>query len=89
MEEFAHINGWEAYPDEELSADKPSSKTSSRVSTPISEVDSKKAEQEPAKTESKETKTEKKEEGEGKDETMEINKDEGGTICPTLSIFVH
>ena len=79
MEEFAHINGWEAYPDEEFSTDKPSSKTSSRVSTPVADVDSKKAEQEPGKTEVKETKTEKQKEDEHeKAEPMEVDKDEGG-----------
>lgn len=80
VEEFAHINGWEAYPDEEPSTEKPSSKTSSRVSTPIAEVDSKKAEQEPAKVETKETTTEKKEEVEDKVEPMKVEKDEGGIV---------
>ena len=84
MEEFAHINGWEAYSDEEPSTEKPSSKTSSRVSTPIAEVESKKAEQEPAKVEAKETKTE-KEEVEDKGEPMEVEKDEGGIVQQLLT----
>ncbi|RMX45752.1 hypothetical protein pdam_00004176 [Pocillopora damicornis] len=77
VEEFAHINGWEAYPDEENTTDKSSSKTSSRVSTPIGEVDSKKTEAE-VKTEAKEAKTEKKEDetSESKPAAMEVDKDE-------------
>ncbi|XP_029187317.2 chromodomain-helicase-DNA-binding protein 4-like isoform X5 [Acropora millepora] len=72
VEEFAHINGWEAYPDEDTTSEKPSSKTSSRVSTPIAEVDGKKVEQEPTKIESKaETTTEKKEETDDKSERMD------------------
>lgn len=79
VEEFAHINGWEAYPDEENTTDKSSSKTSSRVSTPIGEVDSKKTEAE-VKTEAKEAKTEKKEDeaAESKPAAMEVDKDEPG-----------
>ena len=79
VEEFAHINGWEAYPDEENTTDKSSSKTSSRVSTPIGEVDSKKTEAE-VKTEAKEAKTEKKEDetSESKPAAMEVDKDEPG-----------
>lgn len=56
--------------------DKPSSKTSSRVSTPVTEVDSNKAEPEVAKTE---TKPEKKQQAEEiKPEPMEVDKDEPG-----------
>lgn len=74
VEEFAHINGWEAYPEEDSLTDKPSSKTSSRVSTPVAEVDSKKAEPEVVKTE---TKPEKKDQAEEiKPEPMEVDKDE-------------
>lgn len=76
MEEFAHINGWEAYPDEDNLTEKPSSKTSSRVSTPIAEVDSKKAEPEVAKTKSKPDKKDQAEES--KAEPMEVDKDEAG-----------
>ena len=79
VEEFAHINGWEAYPDEDSLTDKASSKTSSRVSTPIAEVDSKKAEQEAVKTETK--LPEKKDEVEERKpaEPMEVDKaDEAG-----------
>lgn len=76
MEEFAHINGWEAYPEEDNLTDKPSSKTSSRVSTPIAEVDSKKAETEVAKTE---TKPEKKDQAEeSKPEPMDVDNSEAG-----------
>ena len=76
VEEFAHINGWEAYPEEDSLTDKPSSKTSSRVSTPVAEVDSKKAEPEVVKTE---TQPEKKDEAEEiKPEPMEVDKDEPG-----------
>ncbi|XP_073253079.1 chromodomain-helicase-DNA-binding protein 4-like isoform X6 [Porites lutea] len=78
VEEFAHINGWEACPDEEPSTEKPSSKTSSRVSTPVTEiVDSKKVEQEPVKKEEKEETPEKKEDEQQKSEPMETDKDEG------------
>lgn len=77
MEEFAHINGWEAYPDDDSTADKPSSKTSSRVSTPIAEVDSKKAEPEVVKTEAKAEKKEDETE-ESKPAAMEVDKDEQG-----------
>ena len=88
MEEFAHINGWEAYPDEDLPSEQPSSKTSSRVSTPIADVDNKKVEQETGKTETKgETATETKAEGDEKTEPMEIEKDEGGTIPFFPTIF--
>ncbi|PFX26138.1 chromodomain-helicase-DNA-binding protein 4-like isoform X3 [Stylophora pistillata] len=78
VEEFAHINGWEAYPEEENTTDKSSSKTSSRVSTPVGEVDSKKTEPEVVKTETKEAKTEKKEDEaeESKPAAMEVDKDE-------------
>ena len=76
MEEFAHINGWEAYPEEDGLTDKTSSKTSSRVSTPVAEVDSKKAEPEVVKAE---TKPEKKDQGEEiKPEPMEVDKEEAG-----------
>lgn len=76
VEEFAHINGWEAYPEEDNLTDKPSSKTSSRVSTPIAEVDSKKAETEVAKTE---TKPEKKDQAEeSKPEPMDVDNSEAG-----------
>lgn len=76
VEEFVHINGWEAYPEEDSLTDKPSSKTSSRVSTPVAEVDSKKAEPEVVKTE---TKPEKKDQAEEiKPEPMEVDKDEAG-----------
>ncbi|XP_068699252.1 chromodomain-helicase-DNA-binding protein 4-like isoform X3 [Montipora foliosa] len=84
VEEFAHINGWEAYPDEDLPSEQPSSKTSSRVSTPIADVDNKKVEQETGKTETKgETATETKAEGDEKTEPMEIEKDEGVKPEPT------
>ena len=76
VEEFAHINGWEAYPEEDSLTDKPSSKTSSRVSTPVAEVDSKKAEPEVVKTETKPEKNEQAEEI--KAEPMEVEKDEPG-----------
>ena len=88
VEEFAHINGWEACPDEEPSTEKPSSKTSSRVSTPVTEiVDSKKVEQEPVKKEEKEATPEKKEEEQQKSEPMETDKDEGGTDQLTDRLF--
>ena len=88
VEEFAHINGWEACPDEEPSTEKPSSKTSSRVSTPVTEiVDSKKVEQEPVKKEEKEATPEKKEEEQQKSEPMETDKDEGGTAQLTDRLF--
>ena len=77
VEEFAHINGWEAYPDDDSTADKPSSKTSSRVSTPIAEVDSKKAEPEVVKTEAKAEKKEDETE-ESKPAAMEVDKEEQG-----------
>lgn len=76
MEEFAHINGWEAYPDEDGSRDKPSSKTSSRVSTPIAEVEIKKAEPEVTKTETKPEKSDQTEDS--RPEPMEVDKDEPG-----------
>ncbi|KAK2557310.1 Chromodomain-helicase-DNA-binding protein 3 [Acropora cervicornis] len=81
VEEFAHINGWEAYPDEDTTSEKPSSKTSSRVSTPIAEVDGKKVEQEPTKMESKaETTTEKKEETDDKSERMDSENENKDTV---------
>lgn len=79
VEEFAHINGWEAYPEEGSLTDKPSSKTSSRVSTPVAEVDSKKAEAEVVKTEAKPEKKDQAEEI--KPEPMEMDKDEAGMEC--------
>ena len=95
MEEFAHINGWEAYPEEDSLTDKQSSKTSSRVSTPVAEVDSKKAEPEVVKTE---TQPEKKDQDEEiKPAPMEVDKDEAGMksnsnvfVSPTpLFIITH
>ena len=87
VEEFAHINGWEACADEEPSTEKPSSKTS-RVSTPVTEiVDGKKVEQEPVKKEEKEATPEKKEEEQQKSEPMETDKDEGGTDQLTNRLF--
>ncbi|XP_078374198.1 chromodomain-helicase-DNA-binding protein 4-like isoform X2 [Oculina patagonica] len=74
VEEFAHINGWEAYPEEDNLTDKPSSKTSSRVSTPIAEVDSKKAEPEVVKTETKPEKIDQAEES--KPEPIEVDNSE-------------
>lgn len=76
VEEFAHINGWEAYPEEDSLTDKPSSKTSSRVSTPVAEVDNKKAEPDVVKTEAKPEKKDPAEEI--KPEPMEVDKDEAG-----------
>lgn len=88
MEEFAHINGWEAYPDEDTASEKPSSKTSSRVSTPIAEVDGKKVEQGPTKIESKaETTTEKKEETDDKSERMDSENVEAGKLPNGISCF--
>ena len=90
VEEFAHINGWEACPDEEPSTEKPSSKTSSRVSTPVTEiVDSKKGEQEPVKKEGKEATPEKKEDKQQKSEPMETDKDEAGKVgvLPIMAWF--
>lgn len=87
VEEFAHINGWEAYPEEEPSTEKPSSKTSSHLSTPITEVDNKKSEQEPAKLEAKETKTEKEVE-EKKAEPMEVDTVEEGVINKLCNLFI-
>ena len=88
VEEFAHINGWEAYPDEDTTSEKPSSKTSSRVSTPIAEVDGKKVEQEPTKIESKaETTTEKKEETDDKSERMDSENVEAGKVPNGIYCF--
>ncbi|CAH3171557.1 unnamed protein product [Porites evermanni] len=88
VEEFAHINGWEACSDEEPSTEKRSSKSSSRVSTPVTEiVDSKKVEQEPVKKEEKEATPEKKEDEQQKSEPMKTDKDEGGTDQLTDRLF--